>query len=99
MGYQIVWSEDAISDYHQNIDYLLNNWPIYTAENFIEEVSHILELIQKNPNLFPLSGYKQTKKAVIRGQITLFYKIENEQIYLVRFWNNYRDPKKMQPGP
>ena len=28
---------------------------------------------------------------VIIKQITIYYSIENETIYLLRFWNNYQD--------
>lgn len=30
-------------------------------------------------------------KMVLIKQITIYYSMENETIYLLRFWNNYQD--------
>lgn len=35
---QVAWSENARLDYHENIDYLLKEWSVESASNFIEEV-------------------------------------------------------------
>lgn len=93
---EIIWSEDAKSDYHQNIDYLISEWNENVARRFIREVENILALLETNPDLYPNTGYKQVKKAVILKQITLYYHIEGKTIYLVRFWNNYQDPNRLQ---
>lgn len=36
---QIIWTEDAIHDYHQNIDYLLEKWTEQVAMAFVEDWS------------------------------------------------------------
>ena len=92
----IIWSEEAAEDYHQNIEYLLEHWSEKSATNFINEVGSVLEIIKERPEVYPLSGYRSVRKAVIRKQITLFYKVEGSRIYLVRFWNNYQDPESMK---
>ena len=89
---QIIWSEEAKEDYHQNIDYLLSEWSEKSASEFIEEVDTVLELIKTYPKIYPASNYRSARKAVIRKQITLFYKIGDDGIYLLRFWNNHQDP-------
>ena len=93
---EIIWSEEAAEDYHQNIEYLLEHWSEKSATNFINEVGSVLEIIKERPEVYPLSGYRSVRKAVIRKQITLFYKVEGSRIYLVRFWNNYQDPESMK---
>jgi hypothetical protein len=35
---KIVWSDEAITDYHQNIDYLMKEWSEQVAVEFIEDV-------------------------------------------------------------
>ncbi len=93
---KIIWSEDALLDYHQNIDYLLIDWSESVALQFVEEVEGVIELIQINPELYPLTDYRGIRKALIRKQITLFYKVVDDSIYLIRFWNNYQDPSKLK---
>jgi plasmid stabilization system protein ParE len=91
----IVWSNEAISDYHQNIDYLLKDWSDQVALEFIEDVESVVELIKNHPELFPLVDYKGVRKAVIRKQITLFFKVQDKTVHLIRFWNNYQDPERL----
>ena len=93
---EIIWSGEAAEDYHQNIGYLLESWSEKSAMNFINEVDSVLEIIKERPEVYPLSGYRSVRKAVIRKQITLFYKLEGTRVYLVRFWNNYQDPESMK---
>ncbi len=68
---KVIWSEKAIADYHQNIDYLLIEWPDTVASNFIEDVETVLNLISHYPDMYPLANYSGTRKAVIGKQITL----------------------------
>ncbi|WP_420577633.1 type II toxin-antitoxin system RelE/ParE family toxin [Ekhidna sp.] len=91
----IVWSEDAIQDYHQNIDFILSRWSKETAKRFIEEVELILSLIQEHPQLYPKVNFKNVRKAVIRKQVSLFYLAQEDQITLVRFWNNFQDQENL----
>lgn len=93
----IVWSDEAAEDYHQNIDYLLAEWSEKSAAEFIEDVASILELLKTQPKLYPLTDSPSVRKAVIRKQITLFYKIEKQNIHLIRFWNNRQNPEKLKP--
>jgi plasmid stabilization system protein ParE len=93
---QVVWSDDALIDYNQNIDYLLKEWSERVASEFVEDVEATIELINDFPELYPLTEYLGVRRAVVRKQITLFFKIKDEKIYLIRFWNNYQDPKKLR---
>jgi len=93
---QVAWSENARLDYHENIDYLLKEWSVESASNFIEEVDVVLDLIKINPNLYPESDHKSVRRAVIRKQITLFYQVKGSTIYLVRFWNSHKDPESFE---
>ncbi len=89
---KIIWSDEAIHDYHQNINYLISQWSEDSASTFMDEVETTLELIQFTPEIVPSSDYKSIRRAVIRKQITLYYMIKEESIYLVRFWNTYQNP-------
>lgn len=92
---QIIWSDEAVKDYHQNIDYLLAKWSSQVAIEFIEDVQASIELIKSHPDLYPLTDHQEIRRAVIRKQITLFFKVKDKQIHLIRFWNNYQNPEKL----
>lgn len=93
---EVIWSDEAVEDYHQNIDYLLENWSVKVALEFTEDVEAIIQLIKARPELYPLSDYKEIRRAVVRRQITLFFKVKDETISLIRFWNNHRDIEKLE---
>ena len=60
---QIVWSDDAVADYHQNIDFLLDKWSVQVAVEFMEDVETIIELVERQPEIYPLTDYQGIRKA------------------------------------
>jgi plasmid stabilization system protein ParE len=93
---EVIWSDEAIGDYQQNIDYLLREWSEQVAIEFVEDVEGVIELIKIHPELYPLTDYQAIRKAVISKQVTLFFKSNRREINLIRFWNSYQDPKKLK---
>ena len=93
---QIVWSDDAVADYHQNIDFLLEKWSVQVAVEFMEDVETIIELVESQPEIYPLTDYQGIRKAVVRKQITLFFRVKDEAIHLIRFWNNHQNPERLK---
>lgn len=77
---EIIWSDDAKIDYHENIEYLLREWSEKSAIKFIDEVEFVLNLLKSNPRLYPKSGYKNIRRAVIRKEVTLFYQAKGSFI-------------------
>jgi plasmid stabilization system protein ParE len=72
------------------------DWSESVALQFVEEVEDVIELIQINPELYPFTDYRDIRKALIRKQITLLYKVADNNIFLIRFWNNYQDPSRLK---
>lgn len=92
---QIIWSDDARIDFFENINFLLNTWSAQSASEFIKKVNSVVEILKKEPELYPLTDYKNIRRAVIRKQITLFYKVEEDKIYIVRLWNTLQNPESL----
>jgi plasmid stabilization system protein ParE len=94
---EIIWNDLAVSDYHQNIDYLLKEWTEKEAIKFIDEVDSVIFMLKQGNVEFKESGYKSIRECVVRKQITLYYKhIDKDKIEILRFWNNYKDEKKLE---
>ena len=64
--------------------------------NFINAVDNHIILIQENPKLFALTDYQNVRSVLIVKQITLFYRIKNNTVELIRFWNNHQNPKRLK---
>ncbi|MEZ4839137.1 type II toxin-antitoxin system RelE/ParE family toxin [Flavobacterium sp.] len=87
----VIWSPQAKKDYWQNIDYLEAEWSFQVTLNFIEKVEKTIHLLTKNNVDFISTNYKNVNKVVITKYITLYYKINSNQLELLRFWNTYQD--------
>jgi hypothetical protein len=62
---------------------------------FSEEIDAVLEKLSIGNLTFKPCGYKNTFEVPIIKQITLYYQVQDNDILLVRFWNNYRNPDNL----
>jgi hypothetical protein len=90
----IYWSETAKMDYWQNIEYLEKEWSLTDVHHFMDKVDDLIDLLSKENLNFKPTEYKNTYQVPVLKQITLYYRLENKCIELLRFWNNYQDFKK-----
>lgn len=87
----VIWSPQAKKDYWQNIDYLEAEWSFQVTLNFIEKVEETIQLLTHKNVDFVSTHYKNVHKVVIIKHISLYYKINSNQLELLRFWNTYQD--------
>jgi plasmid stabilization system protein ParE len=87
----INWSEEAVDDVLENIDYLEKNWTKKEVKVFSEEIDAVLDKLSVGNLTFKPSEYKNTYEVPIVKQITLYYQIQDNNILLVRFWNNSKN--------
>ena len=94
---KVVWSSEASYTFEQNIIYLQTEWNESVIDSFITRTEQAIELISKNPLLFPvLNKKKAIHRCVIVKQITLYYHVADNYVLLLTFWNNYQNPKKLK---
>lgn len=91
----IIWSDDAVEDVIENIGYLEKHQTKKEVDSFSEEIDAVLEKLSIGNLTFKPAHYKNTYEVPIIKQITLYYQIQDNDIILVRFWNNYRDPNNL----
>lgn len=89
---KIIWSELAIRNYRENLDYLVNNWNYNVLSNFIDEVDSCILKISKNPSIGKYDDLINCNKLLIIKQIYLFYEVINGTLYILNIWNNKRKP-------
>lgn len=92
---EIHWNNFKL-DYYKNIDYLLNKWTERDAQEFIDLVAETEFVLSKGNVNFRKTDTADVRCYVVCKQITLFYKItDNQNVEFLRFWNNNNDKKKM----
>jgi len=60
-GYKIFWSEAALSDLQNIIDYLSENLTSKEIQNFVKRLDKRVDLITLNPKLFAKTSKKCTE--------------------------------------
>lgn len=92
---KIIWSDKAEEDFKQNIEYLFQEWNEEVVKNFTFEAERVLKIIEITPRVFQKHQKKNVYIVPITKHITLFYDVKRKEIQLLRFWNNFKNPRKL----
>jgi len=97
MVYKLFWTDEAIQNLEEILDYLDFYWTTGESDRFKQKLSKMLGLIKKNPFLFPISVYnKRLRKAVLSKQTTIFYEVKENVIYLAYLFVNKKDISRLK---
>lgn len=91
----IIWSDQAEDDFEQNIIYLFEKWNEKVVQKFTYETEFVLNIISKSPKVFQKNKKLNIYFVPITKHVTLFYEIVDKEIYLLRFWNNFQNPRRV----
>jgi plasmid stabilization system protein ParE len=95
--YKLFWSEESLRNLDDIIDYLETNWTSKEVANFKAKFSKQIDLIHKNPRLFPVSDYNsRLRKAVLSRQTTIYYELIDLNIRLVYLFNSKKDIERIK---
>ena len=94
MAYEISWSEISLQDYNRIIEYLISEWPLSVALDFVDVVNKKLDNLSKQPFV----GIKSEKNPSIRSILftphnRLYYKISSNTIALLTIVDTRTNPK------
>ncbi len=94
MALNISWTSRADIKLDQLIIYLESEWGDSVVNAFMRKLYDFLEILSE----FPEIGSMQYPEKKIRGfaltkQVTIFYKIDSNQIVLLDIFDNRSDPK------
>jgi len=91
-GYEIVWSDQALKELEETIEYLEKNFTNNELRRLSVEIERNLDIISKNPQIFSRTEKLDIHKVVIAKFNTLYYKTENEKIEIISFFSNRQNP-------
>jgi len=95
--YKIVWSDEALINLKEIIDYLEQNWSKKEIKKFAILLDRHLKIIENNPFLFAESPKSiKLRKSVLSKQITIYYRIMNYEIHLITLFDNRQNPDKLK---
>ena len=95
--YKVFWTDEAIRNLESILDYLNKNWTQREVDNFRKKLGKQIDLIEKNPKLFPISNLnRRLRKAVLSKQTTIFYELSGQVLYLVYLFNNKQSIERIR---
>lgn len=87
--YFIYWSPLAEETYLKTLSQILERWTIKEAEAFETKVESLIERLRTQKHLCPTSNkQKNLRRCVIAPQTSLVYRIKDDVIELVTFFDN-----------
>jgi len=95
--YKIIWTDEAYKNLQHIVSYLEKFWTSSEIRKFAKLLDKQLILIKKNPALYPYSNKsRQIRKSVLTKQTTLYYKVNDTEIYLVSLFDTRQSPEKLK---
>jgi len=97
MGYKLHWSEESVTNLEEILENLSKNWTNREVENFKKRLGQQLDLIIKNPFMFPISDHMpRLRKAVLSKQTTIFYEVRDKAIFLAYLHVNRKNIENLK---
>jgi len=96
---EIKCTDKAEESFSSIIDYLSNNWSQREVENFVQKIYKVIDYIRQNPYMYVVSTKRKDVRRALVGKLTSLLYIVRErkqEIELVLFWNNRKNPKKLK---
>jgi len=97
MSKEILWSKPAEEDLGELLEYLSTNWNNSIVKQFIKVLDLNLARIINNPYISPYIHEEMLiRKCVLTKQNTLYYKIQEKSILILRIYDTRQDPNNLQ---
>jgi len=93
-GYNIFWTDHALNELSNTIEYLEENWTKKDLKNFAIKLDNALKLISTNPYIFQNSELTGIRRAVVAKHNSLYYRLNNETIEILSFFSHSQNTNK-----
>lgn len=95
MSFEIKFSPKAETTFNDIIIQLEQRWGDKFVNKFKDKVSKSLDLIAQTPLIYPEAPENPTlRKCILHKNCSLLYRIYNNKIEIVYFWDNRQEPSK-----
>jgi len=95
MALTIFWTKRADKKFDKIIGYLEQEWGDAVTKAFVRKVYDFFDILVEYPELGSIENAdRKIPGFVIVKQLTIFYKIKDEKIILLNFFDNRQNPKR-----
>jgi plasmid stabilization system protein ParE len=93
-GYEILWTDYALNELAETYKYLEINFSESELQKLSQEIEKVSHIISQDPGIFPSTEIQGVRKIVIKKYNTLYYRKKENQIEILSFFSNRKDPNK-----
>lgn len=94
---KVIWSPDAKEDLENITDYLMFQWGIEVTSRFLFHTDKIIGQLAKNPKQYPIFSFKKRiRRCVLTKQNTIYYRVKNERVEIVRIFDTRQNPNNLR---
>lgn len=94
---EIIWTRLANITFKEVFENLDARWTKKEMRNFRDLTDELLEKVKNDQITHPLVNETlEIRKAIVHKNVSLFYKVETNKIYLITFFNNQMNPKTLK---
>lgn len=94
MDCKIVWSNEAIKDLENLVDYLKSNWLAKVLNNFSSSLSGKLQTLKKFPLSGSASNAKHFRKKLVTKHSYLLYWVKENRVEILSIIDTRQEPKQ-----
>ena len=95
--YKVDWTDESIKNLDSIIEYLTIRWTDREIRNFYKLLEKTIELISRNPLIFPASELKKNvRRTLLSKQTTIYYEIKKNRIIILSLFDNRKNPKSIK---
>lgn len=96
---RIIWHSQAKKGRRQVAEYIRKRFGIQRVKIFRQDVDQIAKTLMQYPNLGPIDPLFNDRpvtyrSVVINGLSKMVYRVDDEDIHIVGFWDTRREPKQ-----
>lgn len=93
MALNIKWTKRASQTFHKTVLNIEEEWNEQSAKRFVNKVNDFLQLLKNQPKIGKIElREKSIRGFVISRQTTVFYRIKEDKVILLKFFNNRQNP-------
>ena len=93
MKLPVIWSVASKTEFAELLQFLDREFGTDTALDILDKTEAVVEKTARFPFMHQSSdSRKDIRRAVINRHTSLFYRVKNNTVELLHFWDNRRDP-------
>ena len=93
---EIIWQDQAVEEFETIQEYIRSKFGEDSMEKFTVRVFEFLDILEKYPSIGPVEFPQRAIRGfVISKQTKILYKVADNKIFLLSFFDNRKDPERI----